>query len=116
MVKKILVVDDDADTIVALDLLLTQLGFEVHGFTDPVEALINTQYHVYDFALVDHNMPDMTGGELAAILLSSMKVRKVIGFSGYASQGDFPNGCLFLEKPLSAGLLGKFFVKENAPH
>src|SRR5437762_8677357 len=64
----ILVVDDLPEKILAMELILEELGENVTSVRSGREAL--RQLLVYDFAviLLDVNMPDMDGFETAALI------------------------------------------------
>ena len=57
----ILVVDDDADTVAALQLLLSMLGFEVATARSAQEALKSVAKRRPDLIITDCEMPQMSG-------------------------------------------------------
>ncbi|MGN6633623.1 MAG: response regulator transcription factor [Nitrososphaeraceae archaeon] len=61
MSKRILVVDDEADTNTALHEILEQNGFIVDSYEDPFLALKNFKPHFYDLLILDIKMPEMSG-------------------------------------------------------
>ena len=61
MSKRILVVDDEADTNTALHEILEQNGFIVDSYEDPFLALENFKPHFYDLLILDIKMPEMSG-------------------------------------------------------
>jgi DNA-binding response OmpR family regulator len=64
---KLLVVDDDPDTILALKIGLLDYGFLVDGFTNPQEALQSFKANAESYCLVllDIKMPALSGTQLA---------------------------------------------------
>lgn len=62
---KILLVDDDPDLLAVTGFALQQAGFLVVKASDGVEALAAFQREQPDLAVLDINMPRMTGFELA---------------------------------------------------
>jgi two-component system, NtrC family, response regulator HydG len=62
--RRILVVDDEADTCANLADILSELGFEVDTANDGPTALQLVRQHPYDIALLDLRMPGMDGVEL----------------------------------------------------
>ena len=64
---KLLVVDDDPDTILALKIGLLDYGFLVDGFTNPQEALQSFKANAESYCLVllDIKMPALSGTHLA---------------------------------------------------
>jgi CheY-like chemotaxis protein len=78
--RRILIVDDEPDIAMTLKLGIEssndrsevdnrKIKFEVHSYTDPVEALSNFKPNFYDLLLVDITMPIMNGFELCEKLL-----------------------------------------------
>ena len=62
---RILVVDDDPDIRIILDDFLTNQGFVVRTASDGHTALALFSAEVFDALLVDLQMPDMTGLQVA---------------------------------------------------
>ncbi|MBD0360549.1 MAG: response regulator [Nitrososphaeraceae archaeon] len=64
---RLLVVDDDPDTILALKIGLLDYGFLVDGFTNPQEALqsFKASAESYCLVLLDIKMPALSGTQLA---------------------------------------------------
>lgn len=64
---RLLVVDDDPDTILALKIGLLDYGFLVDGFTNPQEALQSFKANAESYCLVllDIRMPALSGTQLA---------------------------------------------------
>ncbi len=63
-IKKVMVVDDEADVISVLEIVLEENGFEVDAFEDPIVALKSYRAGVYDLLILDIKMPKMDGFEL----------------------------------------------------
>ena len=61
---KILVVDDEPDIALSLKNGLTNNGFEVDAYTEPLKALYDFKPNVYNLSLFDIRMPKMNGFEL----------------------------------------------------
>ena len=64
---RLLVVDDDPDTILALNIGLLDYGFLVDAFTNPEEALqkFKSNAEFYCLVLLDSKMPALSGIQLA---------------------------------------------------
>jgi CheY-like chemotaxis protein len=62
--KKVMIVDDEADVISVLGIVLEENGFEVDTFEDPMVALKSYRAGVYDLLILDIKMPEMDGFEL----------------------------------------------------
>ncbi len=58
---RILIVDDGSDIMLTLKIILENSGFRIQAFTDPILALTNFTAHSYDLALLDIQMPKITG-------------------------------------------------------
>ena len=65
---RILVADDDADTVQSLTVLLRDEGFEVRGVHRGSEVLQAIFNFAPDVVLLDIGMPQMTGYEVARVL------------------------------------------------
>ena len=66
--QKILIVDDRRENLFALQQVLTELEAEVIEATSGNEALAATLHHDFAVAILDVQMPGMTGYELAELL------------------------------------------------
>ena len=62
--NRLMAVDDEADVIFTLKIILEQRGFLLDIFNDPEIALIKFKPHFYDLLLLDVNMSNMNGFEL----------------------------------------------------
>jgi signal transduction histidine kinase/CheY-like chemotaxis protein len=82
---RILVVDDNADAAEALGTLLELEGHEVKRAQSGVEALSIVESFTPDLALIDINMPDMDGLELAQLLRlrAQCSLTKLVALTGY---------------------------------
>ena len=85
---RLLVVDDDPDTVLALNISLLDYGFLVDAFTNPEEALqkFKSNAESYRLVLLDNKMPALSGIQLAekvkeanpnvkVLVLTALKVR-----------------------------------------
>jgi DNA-binding response OmpR family regulator len=62
--KKVLLVDDEPDTTMAIKLTLENAGFIVDTYQDPLVALYKFKPNSYDLVILDVKMPRMNGFEL----------------------------------------------------
>src|SRR5690348_8518165 len=93
---RILCVDDNALTIHLLSLILQQQGYDVLTSPNPTMAIKALKQGPVDLALLDYEMPQMNGGELAAVVKCSGLATKVILFSGNPSV--FPDDLTFVDR------------------
>jgi CheY-like chemotaxis protein len=62
--KKILLVDNEADVTYALENALENYGFSIDSFNDSMLALNSYKSNFYDLVILDIKMPKMDGFEL----------------------------------------------------
>ena len=121
---KILVVDDKPENLVAIERVLKDLDVELIKVTSGNEALKATLHHNFSLALLDVQMPEMDGYELAGILreeekthnlpfifISAVYTDNLNVFRGY-EKGAFS----FITKPFQAEILVnkvKFFIEKH---
>src|ERR1035437_3675929 len=121
---KILIVDDKPENLFALRTTLKSLDIELIEATSGNEALKATLHHDFALALLDIQMPEMDGYELAGILreeektahlpfifISAVYTDNLNIFKGY-EKGAFS----FIAKPFQPEVLinkVKFFIDEH---
>jgi two-component system sensor histidine kinase/response regulator len=121
---KILMVDDKPENLIALRKVLRDLDVELIEASSGNEALKATLYHDFALALLDIQMPEMDGYELASILreeektahlpfifISAVYTDNLNVFKGY-EKGAFS----FITKPFQPEILinkVKFFVEKH---
>ena len=88
--KKILVVDDDANFLSALTAKLALGDYEVDGATTGQEALEHIHDHNPDVVVLDLNLPDIHGREVlqSSKEASEGKKTKVIVCTNYDTKGQ----------------------------
>ena len=69
---KIMLVDDDETVLSVLGAGLSEMGYRISAFEHPQDALDNYQNIAPDLVIVDFEMPDMDGADLAEKMLSLM--------------------------------------------
>ncbi|MES2395586.1 MAG: response regulator [Bacteroidota bacterium] len=121
---KILIVDDKPENLVALRTVLKDLELELIEASSGNEALKKTLHHDFALALLDVQMPEMDGYELAKILreeektaylpfifISAVYTHNMDVFKGY-EKGAFS----FITKPFQPEMLinkVKFFIDRH---
>ena len=99
MSKRILVVDDEADTNTALHEILEQNGFIVDSYEDPFLALENFKPNFYDLLILDIKMPEMSGFSFyREIKRLDDKMKYMGSYSDIFS--SLPANC-FIRKPIT---------------
>ena len=121
---KILIVDDRPENLKALRTVLQDLDIDLVEATNGNDALKATLYHDFALALLDVQMPEMDGYELASILreeektanlpfvfISAVYTDNLNVFKGY-EKGAFS----FITKPFQPEILinkVKFFIEKH---
>ncbi|MCB1684856.1 MAG: response regulator, partial [Pseudomonadales bacterium] len=87
---RVLLVDDEQAVLRVTGELLTTQGFEVESFTNPRMALeaFSRAPAEFDVLLTDHNMPEMTGSELARQIRAVRPDLPIILITGFASSSE----------------------------
>jgi len=77
MADKLLIVDDEADTLRLVSLMLERQGYEVSTAKDGHTALEKVKADLPDLILLDVMMPDMDGYEVAKILRNDPETENI---------------------------------------
>jgi CheY-like chemotaxis protein len=64
MAEKILIVDDDVDTLRLVGLMLERQGYEIRTASNGAQALVSAKAEHPDLIVLDIMMPDMDGFEV----------------------------------------------------
>ena len=75
--KKILIVDDEPDVLTILEKRLGNTGYEVIRAENGRRALLLAEREEPDLIILDIDMPDMDGGEVAARLKDSESTKHI---------------------------------------
>ncbi len=108
---RVLLVDDNADTLETMEWLLTYRGMRVTTATGIREALAAAATGTFDLMISDIGLPDGSGRELVERLRASQPV-PAIALSGYGTDGDISRSlgagfAAHLVKPVSLEQLEK---------
>jgi len=108
MPKKILVVDDDELVLIAIQELLTPLGFSVTASPSGFDALERIAHDRFDLVILDIIMPEMDGFEVCEKLrkIDAYTETPVIILTAKSGEADRQRGMevganLYLPKPIS---------------
>ena len=82
---QLLFVDDEEEFVNYMSKRLKRHEFEVHAYTNPVEALEKTQGRNFDVGLLDLKMPEMDGEELLNRLRERDPGIEIIILTGHGS-------------------------------
>lgn len=109
--ETVLVVEDDADILRMVQIILEEAGFEVLAANSAKQAIrVEAQFsRTIQLLLSDVMMPDMCGPDLAKVLKQRRPEMRVMLMSGYANGAMLVlnHGWHFIQKPfLPAALLG----------
>jgi DNA-binding response OmpR family regulator len=106
MAQRVLIVDDDMDTVEMLGIWFEAPNFEFHsaGSVKTAKALINA--NVFDLVLLDNWLPDGNGVEICREIRSRYSNLPVIFYSGAGYPEDIAQAleagcCAYLVKPCS---------------
>ena len=108
---RILVVDDERDTLDLIDLTLRTAGYEIHLASNGSESLEKIRKNSFDVVLLDIMMPGMTGFDVLRTLKEELRdVPPVIFLTAKSLPEDREMGMSlgakdFLIKPVTRGSL-----------
>ncbi len=83
--KKLLWVDDNKDMLLLYKSVFESLGFEIWTTSSPQDALEARCLSTIDLAILDYEMPELDGGELASLIKNLHPQMPVILYSGSPS-------------------------------
>ena len=88
--KKILLVDDEKDLVMAVTMRLEQAGYEVVPAYDGAEALEKAKKDKPDLIILDLMLPKIDGYKVCGLLKKDMRYSKIpiIIFTGKAHDSD----------------------------
>jgi len=86
--KTILVVDDDPNLITTFKMILENVGFKVDTANNGVKAMFMSNKLHYDLVIIDMNLPDILGDELAKRIHQRNPNMKIIMITGYGNYKD----------------------------
>lgn len=101
--KKIIIIDDDQNMCHVLEKVLTDSGFYVDIAFTGNDALDMTHKQNYDFAIIDYNLPDISGIEVLKKLSPLNPAMGKIMISAYGTKKVIDkaelNNAIFFSKP-----------------
>ena len=109
MTKKILIVEDNKDSLEILSLFITKIGCQVIKASNSKEAITYAETERPDLIFMDLDLPDADGIKTTAILKKNPKTSHipVVALTAWMSE-------LWREKALKVGLVG-YLLKPVTP-
>lgn len=104
---RVMLVDDDGDTLDVLSEWLTLSGYQVKTAPDGMKAISMAKQEAFDLVITDLNMPGLTGLQLLAMLKALDPTIMVLILTGQGTMQDAIAALRegrafdFLEKPLN---------------
>lgn len=86
--RQILVVDDDENLAQTFKLILESEGFKVNTAQTGLSALVLMKKNRYDLVILDINLPDMLGYQLAEEINTLNRLTECIYITGYQTLKD----------------------------
>ena len=115
--RRVLIVDDNQDSVEMLEVLLTRLGHEVRTALDGASALALAPEFAPQIAFLDIGLPGMNGFELARSLrkVPGCATIPLIAVSGYARESDRREALSagfddYFAKPIDLARLGELVL------
>ena len=111
--ERLAFIEDDEDQLALIPRVLEQLGYTVHAFQNPAEAVsvICGQGLALDLVVTDYDMPGMNGFDVAERLQECRPELPVIMVSGRKQAREFAgqtgNVRFFLSKPYNKDMVGR---------
>ena len=104
MASRILIVDDNRDTVEMLGALLSYSGYEIVGAGTAAEARARIDDERFDLIILDSWLPDVDGVDLCRELRSHLPSLPIVFLSAAGLQADLDRaaeaGCnVYLTKP-----------------
>ena len=101
---RILLLEDEYSLRISIEEFLTDIGYEVDGFTDGLEAYDAIYEKTYDLLLLDINVPSLNGLELLRKLRADSLKMPAIFLTSMTDMQDLKEGykrgcCDYIRKP-----------------
>ena len=117
---RVLVADDDRDTVHTLTVLLEGHGYTVHGVHSGKDVLVVAPIFRPDALILDIGMPGLDGYEVARRLRALKRERplRIVAITGWGQEADRARSReagfdVHLVKPVDAGLLVRVLEERN---
>ena len=84
--RRILIVDDEEESVYAIKKTLKQYGYEIDYFSDPKKALSNFKTNAYSLLILDIRMPGISGFQFLRNIRQIDKEVKVLFLTTFEIQ------------------------------
>jgi CheY-like chemotaxis protein len=105
--ERVLIAEDEPVVRDIVGSLLRDLGYDVVEVSTAEAALSTARNERMDLVLVDVDLPDMNGRDLAARLAEQSPAARVLFMSGFAEEPVGRGKDAFLQKPFTRAALGR---------
>jgi len=115
--RRILVVDDNADSAMSLQVLLEMEGHEVRSARNGLAAMQELEGFAAQVVLMDVGLPGLDGYATADLIRQRCGTAAplLVALSGYSPQAEAGSFDAHLTKPLQLALLGEVLARVPAP-
>ncbi len=132
MITKVLIIDDEADVIKYLTIVLKSNGFQPYSINSVIDAKAEVEKICPNLICLDIMMPEETGISFYATLKRDKNFRKIpviiisgvvqsgeFDFRSYLSDNSIPPPEYFMEKPINVkefiGVIKRLIVSKGSP-
>jgi two-component system, OmpR family, alkaline phosphatase synthesis response regulator PhoP len=126
MTKKVLIVDDEPNILLALEYLLHRSGYEVHVASNGEDALREIEAFRPDVVLLDVMMPQQSGYDVCRRVRDRPELRgvKIVMLSAKGREAEVSKGLalgadMYVTKPFSnaelVARIGELLAERGAP-
>ncbi len=111
--KRILIIDDEVMIVDAAKIIFKDLGYEVVGFSDPVEGVEKAKNEDFDLILVDLRMPGKNGAEVTEEIMKAKPDARLLIITAYptdplAKRAMDAGAMALVKKPFEIGKILDF--------
>jgi FixJ family two-component response regulator len=120
-IPTIAIVDDDDGVRMSLSSLIRSLGYEVRIYSSAPEFLNDRESGDPDCVITDIQMPQMTGEQLQAELISAGRLLPMIFMTAFPAPATrnrvmAAGACAFLDKPVDGSAIARVLAATLEEH
>lgn len=114
-IPTIAIVDDDSGVRMSLSSLIRSLGYDVRTYASAAKFLNDRESGDPDCVITDMQMPQMTGEQLQAELISAGRMLPMIFMTAFPAQATrnrvmAAGACAFLDKPVDGNAIASILA------